>query len=48
MRLVVMKTKMMNDIKMCVRMRVNSVVGVDNDEHENDEWYDKAFVHISL
>ncbi len=24
----------MNDIKMCVRMRVNGVVGVDNDEHE--------------
>jgi len=34
---VVMNKKMMNDIKMCVRMRVNGVVGVDNDEHENDE-----------
>ena len=32
-----MNTKMMNDIKMCVRLRVNGVVGVDNDEHENDE-----------
>ncbi len=35
---VVMNTKMMNDIKMCVRMRVNGVVGVDNDEHEEIEY----------
>jgi hypothetical protein len=45
---VVMNTKMRIDIKMWMRMRVNGVVGDDNDEHENDERYDKAFVHISL
>ena len=39
-----MNIKMMNDKKMFVRMRVDGVVGVDNDENENDEWYDKVFV----
>ena len=32
-----MNTKMMNDIKMCLRVRVNGVVGGDDDEHKNDE-----------
>ncbi len=32
-----MNTKMMNDIKMCVRMRVNGAVGEDNDKHEEIE-----------
>ena len=30
-----MNTKMMNDIKMCVRMRVNGVVGVENTKRLN-------------
>ena len=32
-----MNKKMMNYIKMCVCMRVNGVVGIDNNEHENYE-----------
>ena len=35
---VVVNIKIMNDIKMCVRLRVNGVVGVDNDEHDEIEY----------
>jgi hypothetical protein len=45
--MVVMNTRMMNDIKICVRVKVNDHVGGDDDEHENDERYDKAFVQIN-
>ncbi len=41
-----MDTKMMNDIKMYMRVKVNDLVGDDDDEEENDERYDKTFIQI--